>query len=406
MIKIVIPAFKRVRSINRLLGSLLRANINEQNVSILVSLDGGYDIGVRNVVENFIRCFSKGQLELYIQPKNIGLRNHILWCGSLSTIYTNILVLEDDLIVDKYFLSYVQEALIFYHDCKDVASISLYSPQWNEFENLPFLPHSEDGKSTYFMQIPSSWGQIWTSSQWDLFASWYDRNMNIDFNSLIQMPVAARNWPESSWKKYFYAYLLQNDKYVVYPYRSYTTNCSDPGGSHNVTGINFLHVPVFHMNLSHHDLQFSAFTKDAIKYDAYYERSNLSLPGNINNTHLTLSCDIYGSKPAHLLAKSDYVLTTRLCKDGIIAKYPLAYKPISLNLEYPGEESCCQLYLVRGSSSFKESCLAKTVRISQISQFFSYHDLSKLSVLLFLLFERICTHSKFLLPLSRLCFKK
>ena len=60
----------------------------------------------------------------------------------------------------------------------------------------------DDGYDTYFMKVPSSWGQLWTATHWEGFRSWYDKGQQITENDYLPDNVIA--WPETSWKKYFY----------------------------------------------------------------------------------------------------------------------------------------------------------------------------------------------------------
>jgi hypothetical protein len=76
-----------------------------------------------------------------------------------------VVVLEDDLVVDRYYYLYASCALQHYRCDDRVAGIALYAPEYNEYASLPFAPMA-NGYSTYPMQMPCSWGQCWTREQW------------------------------------------------------------------------------------------------------------------------------------------------------------------------------------------------------------------------------------------------
>lgn len=380
-LNVVIPAFRRPRSLKRLLESLLIANSHASNFSVTVSLDGGYATETLEIARYYKTKFPNGSLEYFIHQKNIGLRNHILWCGNLSKEFGSITVLEDDLLVDKHFSEYAASAIRFYSNELDVAGISLYSQQFNEFENLPFYPAAVDGYANFFMQVPCSWGQIWTQSQWTQFYEWYSENQALDLYSITQMPLSARCWPSSSWKKYFYAYLVQKNKYIVYPFRSYSTNCSDPGGFHNKSGINFLQVPLLNRELNESETKFSSICESKAKYDSFLEQQYVQLDEFPMIYPSNLALDIYASKPLDYLRKFEFVLTTRDVRKTI-CKYPLAFKPIDLNFKYPEENLESGISLARSEDVLDKNML-KDIKIKyMLAQYFSPFDLSQSSIVL------------------------
>ncbi len=379
--KVIVPAFKRAKSLDRLLASLLNANQHSGNFTVLVSLDGGYSNDVLEIVYHYKRKFPKSIFEYFIHPENIGLRNHILWCGNLTIRYENVIVLEDDLLIDKYFFDYVINATSFYSSDKGIAGIALYSPQFNEFENLPFYPVAGDGCSTYFMQVPCSWGQIWTRDQWSKFYEWYQENQNINFSLETNLPILARNWPSSSWKKYFYVYLIRMNKYIVYPYRSYSTNCSDAGGFHNKSGLNYLQVPLLNNPLNQSEILFKNSSESNVKYDSYFEQQCVRLTGYFDVESSKLAIDIYSSKPISLLKKSEYVLTTRT-PVRTIAKFPLHFKPIDLNYKYPDNTLQTCISLARSTDLQDDSLFSRLEVKNNLAQYFSSFDLAQNHILI------------------------
>ena len=100
---IVVIAFNRVNSLDRLLKSLNRLIVErEQKITLYISIDRDKNDSKENkeVVEcarNFKWKF--GEKVVNFRNENMGLRKHILSCGDLTRKYENIIVLEDDLVV-------------------------------------------------------------------------------------------------------------------------------------------------------------------------------------------------------------------------------------------------------------------------------------------------------------------
>jgi glycosyltransferase involved in cell wall biosynthesis len=379
--KVVVPAFKRAKSLDRLLDSLFNASRYGGKFSILVSLEGGHSSDVLEIAIRYKNKFEHSQYDYIIHPQQLGLKNHILWCGNLTNQFENIIVLEDDLLVDRYFVDYATSSTSFYSSDISIAGIALYSPQYNEIENLPFYPVACGGCTTYLMQVPCSWGQIWTRRQWTKFYEWYQENQNIDFSQEITLPQVVRNWPHTSWKKYFWAYLLSMKKYIVYPYRSYSTNCSDRGGYHNVDGINYLQVPLLNIPLNLLELKYMRSSESITKYDSYFERQDLALPLYPEVQPANLAMDIYSSKPIELLRKSEFVLTTRTPGKSI-GKFPLHFKPIELNLEYPDSTLKACISLARSSELPSDSVISRLKIKYMLAQYYCSFDLAQNQIII------------------------
>jgi len=156
---IFIPAFSRPHALDRLLQSLETAKYPDEQVELVISLDGQFHPDVEVVAERFKLVFSHGNVTIIKRTDNIGLRNHILWCGDQTEKYGAIIVLEDDLIVSKLFYMYATAAVRYFCDDERIAGISLYSQRFNENANLPFEPLNVM-RENYFMQIASSSGQL------------------------------------------------------------------------------------------------------------------------------------------------------------------------------------------------------------------------------------------------------
>lgn len=337
---IVIPAFLRPGALKRLLDSVESAVYpDDVAIELYISLDGGADRDVLRAAEDFV--FTHGNKTVITREENIGLREHLLWCGDQSEKFGSVVILEDDLYVDPHFYLFASKALEYYQAEPSVSGIALYSPRHNEYAGLPFEP-LYDYSSVFFMQVPCSWGQAWTARQWQGFRNWSENKNEEHLQNILALPDAVKNWPESSWKKYFAAYLVETDRMFVYPYHAYSTNCSDDGGTHINSGIDFLQVPLPKKNRVVEQFNFQAIGTGDVKYDSFMEPFSNELFNQLALSPEEVEIDFYGIKPLELLKNKKYVLTSR--RTGSCLKcYKLSFKPLEnlTNLEAAHTKDNC-----------------------------------------------------------------
>jgi hypothetical protein len=219
--------------------------------------------------------------------------------------HEGIILLEDDLFVAPHFYNYVLKSYDFYKDEEKTGGISLYTHSYNETAQFPFQP-IDDGSDVFFLQYASSWGQFWTRKQWMSFREWYDKRQDGKLSDDGTLPPNILLWPESSWKKYFIKYLIEKDKYFVYPRRSFTTNFNDPG-QHIKLRESFFQVPLAY---GKDDFQFTSLKDSNAVYDVYCEM----LPDRLKKLSgrfkaMDLEVDLYGMKVVKKV-KAEYLLTT------------------------------------------------------------------------------------------------
>jgi len=327
---IVVMAYNRSNPLKRLLNSLCTAEYNG-NVDLVISLEGNATEDVRYIAEKF-ECNGLNKIIVY-NEKNLGLRNHVIKCGDLVDKYDAVILLEDDLVVDKYFYIYAMSALAYYSKSDKIAGIALYSYERNEFAGYPFKPMS-NGFSTFLMQVPCSWGQCWSKKQWQEFRQWYGEKNSEHIEKNLKLPKAVRLWPESSWKKYFHGYIAEENKYFVYPYQTYTTNCSDEGGTHIKKNVHYYNVSLPNPKRRKPDLEFVNPDDNEVLYDSYMEPSGDFVYRELGITNKEIQINLYGIKDMSYLERYEYVLISG-SDDNALKKYPLSYKPIEYNLLYP-----------------------------------------------------------------------
>lgn len=329
-IAIIAVSYNRPDSLSRLLSTIKIATYDNDKVDLIISIDkSDAENELVTLAENF--DWDYGEKKIRTFESRQGLRSHILQCGDFTDEYEAVIIFEDDIIAASDFYLFTKNALNYYADDSRIAGISLYSPIINEMVERPFTA-MRTNSDVYFIQSAQSWGQCWSKEMWKSFREWYaSNNSELLFNT--DMPARIYSWPESSWKKYFMKYLVETNKYFVYPYESLSTNASDVG--QHVKKLNSRsQVP---MLIGNKEYIFTSL-EDGIKYDIFFEREGLAkyLANNIEENELCV--DIYGSK----LSNKDkrYILTRKKMNFEILSSYALMCRPHEINIvfQYMGND--------------------------------------------------------------------
>jgi len=297
---IVVVAYNRPASLQRLLSSIAKGSYPDSPITLHISIDKSDVPEVAQCAQEFEWNFGPKTVE--VSAENLGLKKHILQCGELTGKYDSIIVLEDDLVLAPHFYQFANKALQFYEKDERIAGISLYNYQIAESCGYPFQA-IHDESDVYFMQVASSWGQAWTKKQWSSFKTWHKESEDSKLNLL---PEYILQWGEHSWKKYFINYLLDKNRYFVFPQSSFSTNFEDPGT--NATTSDLYQVK---LETSKRQMVLKDFSDSQAIYDVYFE-----LEGSTLNKHTTIlseydvEVDLYGQKPITKAAKN-YFLSTR-----------------------------------------------------------------------------------------------
>jgi hypothetical protein len=325
---IIVVTFNRPESLKRILMSLYNAKYSTKDIPLIISVDYQDSVDhdeILSIANNF--HWKYGNKEIVEHKTNLGLRRHILSCGDMSEKYGSVIVLEDDLYVSPYFYNYTIDAQSFYKLDENIGGISLYNHKVNFNVRIPFepLPSKSD---VYFLKIASSWGQSWTFTQWKKFRIWYNEiNSTLDFE---KVPKYVKGWPESSWLKFFIAYLEEKNLYFVYPKISLTTNFSD-AGTHNKSKNTDFQVPLL---IEKKDYFFEKLEKSINRYDSFFEilpEIIEKFDSNFSNKCFTV--DLYGTKELSKVS-TKYLLSSKKLKstDNVLLKIGLDLKPFTMNV--------------------------------------------------------------------------
>ena len=342
---VVVPCFRRPRALARLLRTIAGA-VHPAGTNLVISVEGDPHPAVVQIAQEFQA--PNVNPEVILRDRRMGLREHLLACGDLAIERGAVIILEDDLVVDRYYYQFALDGLRNYHQSDAIAGIALYAPEYNEYAGLPFRP-VHNGHDTYLMQVPCSWGQAWSHRQWKEFRSWYD---SLDNSSVVDamraLPDQVKRWPPASWKRYFAAYLVDTNKSFVYPYDSFTSNCGDAGGTHMRQGTHTLQVAMGDQSRLMRQFDFCPVDRPRVSYDAYMEASGHHVMELVGLGRSEVSIDLYGLKPVDEIQNRPFVLT-RKAVSSAIAEYPLSFRPIEQNIGYPAQAGRGALFLTRST---------------------------------------------------------
>ena len=321
-VAIIAVAYNRKSSLERLLKSLKSSYYTSKDVDLFVSIDkSDQQQEIIDLSEDF--NWPHGEKVIRALPERYGLRKHILSCGDISENYDAVVVFEDDIVAAPNYYNYVEQALQYYSSDSRIAGISLYTPTTNEMVVKPFSPVTTSS-DVFFIQSSQSWGQCWTKSMWSSFRAWYEENQT-ELVSNDDMPKRIYSWPDSSWKKYHMKYIVETNKYFVYPYISLSTNFLDIG-QHVKQTSSMYQVPLLK---GHKNYDFISLDK-GIKYDVFFESENINISHPVSIKTEDICVDLYGSKQTN--NNKRYILTRKLLKYDLVESYGLVLRPQEENV--------------------------------------------------------------------------
>ena len=319
-IAIVLPCFKRVKTLSELCNTLLRADYIGDRVDLIFSIDYSGCNDVRNFANSLVWPY--GSKCIIAHKKNIGLRNNILFCGDLTSDYDAVIILEDDLEVTPSFYRYATQAAEFYKEDNRIGGISLFAYHLEEITVTEFHPYYE-GFDGCFIQWASSWGQLWTRRQWEGFRSWYSEENDL---SKVNMPAQVKRWTRS-WKKYFIAYLVERKKYFLFPFYSHVYNGNKAGGIHTTKSLTEV-ITSSPLDFSKRNFHFARFEEIQHKYDAFFQHEPVIL--NWGDEQIECEFDLFGHKEN---PQKPYIITSRKCSNlPIINSFDAGMIPMEQNI--------------------------------------------------------------------------
>lgn len=190
---------------------------------------------VRDYISN-ISGFKK--INVILRPHHLGLANSVITgVSEIIKKYKKVIVMEDDLITSPNFLTFMNSALNFYKDSKNIFSVSGY--------NYPISIPQNYKDSVYVAYRCSSWGwgtwqSRWKKADWDVkdykdFLDSPDKQKKFERGGedLVDMlEYQMKNYIDSWAIRWCYAH-YKNNVYCLYPTVSKIKNIGlDRSGTH------------------------------------------------------------------------------------------------------------------------------------------------------------------------------
>lgn len=182
---------------------------------------------------------------IYEYNENRGLANSIIeGVTQICNTYGSVIVLEDDIVTSKYFLSYMNKALEKYREVDSVGSINGY-----------WYPITEKMDETFFLKNQSCWGWATWDRAWSLFESdgnklyqqlknkkmthEFDLNGAIKYTKMLTDQISKKN---DSWAIRWDASMFIAEKLSLYPCFSLVKNIGFDGSGFHSRTTNFFDV--------------------------------------------------------------------------------------------------------------------------------------------------------------------
>ena len=262
---ILLFTYNRIHPLRETIAAL-KANIHAAESSLFVFSDGAKSpkddkavLEVRNYVDG-LKGFKK--ISVFESPQNKGLANSIIeGVTKIINEHGKVIVLEDDLVSSRNFLSFMNQSLNHYEAYEKVLSIAGFS-----------MPINGVSSDAYFTKRISSWGwatwkEKWNSVDWavkDYSSFARDEAARIAFNKmgsdLSGMLDKQMRGNINSWAIRWCYHQFKHDLFTVYPAVSKIIN-----------------VGLGHSDATHTTERFSRF-KTTLDVS---EKTSFSLPGKI-----------------------------------------------------------------------------------------------------------------------------
>lgn len=241
---VVVFAYKRADKITACMESL-QSNIDANSTDVYIYSDGARsekDINEVQEVRSYLRNLQDEHpfknLTVIEQSKNKGLANSIIdGVTDIISKYGSVIVVEDDLILAKNFLVYMNSALEYYGDDMRYGSISAFT------ENLSVLASYD--KDVYVLKKGDCWGWATWKNRWDMadwklstFSSYVKNKQKRNEFSHLQFDLEDQLWwqyegKSDTWAARWLYSMYMNDMWTVYPKNTLVTNNGLDGSGEN-----------------------------------------------------------------------------------------------------------------------------------------------------------------------------
>lgn len=238
---IVLFTFNRPEHLCKTIDALKKNNISKE--SCLYIFSDNYKKEEDKIKVEQVRNYTKNiswfkNITIFESDKNKGLACSIIdGITQILKTHDRVIVLEDDLIVSEFFLTFMNKALNFFLNRNDIFSISGYCP--------PIEIPEYYNDDIFLFQRNNSWGWAtwkdrWESVDWNVsdFKDFIKNRklrdkFNLQGNDVTAMLLKQMTKKINSWSIRFNYSCFKQNKLNVYPKHSLIENIgSDGSGSH------------------------------------------------------------------------------------------------------------------------------------------------------------------------------
>ena len=236
---IALFAYRRPDHLARTIEAL-RANPEASTTILYVFSDAARDDAAQADVAAVRALIAATEGFAQVQPvyreSNFGLaRNITSGVSHVLSRHERVIVVEDDIVVSKHFLRYMNEGLELYQDQPRVGSLSGYA-----------YPTAADLAETYFIRGADCWGWATWRDRWRHFepdgrtllteldardlSHAFDLDGAMGYRGMLIDQIEGRN---DSWAVRWHASCFLKDMLILYPGRSLVRNIGNDGsGTH------------------------------------------------------------------------------------------------------------------------------------------------------------------------------
>lgn len=232
---IVIFAYKRPKHLKKLFESLIQ-NEDYESSKVYIFIDGikhHTDKQERNAVLDVVEQFQNNHTLIHVREKNLGLAENITQgLDFVFKLHEMAIILEDDLIVGKHFLEYMNQSLEIYRSNKKIWHIS----GWNPLD-------CKNGCDIYVSQAMFCWGWGTWKDKWKqyrrknqekfmqrkkIYKLNYE-NCFLVWDQIIQNELGLKK----TWAAFWALTIFQNNGYCINPRISLVYNNGLDGTGEN-----------------------------------------------------------------------------------------------------------------------------------------------------------------------------
>ena len=204
---------------------------------------------VRNIIRSFSKTSSFKNVFIKEKPVNTGLAESIIHgVSELMDKYGKIIVVEDDLILSRDFLRFMNDSLLFYENNKRVWSIGGCTYGLSALEKYRY--------DVYACWRGESWGWASWKDRWDK-VKWYEKKYSNIKNNIINwfrfcrggsdLPRSlyyTEKGKDDSWAVRWCFEESMEDAYTILPRRSLVYNMGLINGTHRNNSENPFNIEI------------------------------------------------------------------------------------------------------------------------------------------------------------------